>query len=198
MTTKQHIYAQLKTLENLTQLCTNLKNNIKEIITLSDDDDFAEIINAFGSEVCSKLLNIDEPASAENLMSYLTDNQHFEQAKIKDGPEITVPKLELNTNLLWFTIKVPTDNGHLIVYNCESDFGTKQIGMDYSVENETDELTVQIATAEIKKGELAEVSHLSSDNKDVDVYTYSNVFDEDYTDKFTIKHNDVLSLLDEE
>ena len=52
---------------------------------------------------------------------------------------------------------------------------------------------IDLALAEVKSGELAEVANLKPDNKDIDLYVFSDPETEDYTDRYRIPYDKILA-----
>lgn len=87
-------------------------------------------------------------------------------------------------------ITKPVRGGSLIAYTSVADAGTDQAGVMYKTE---DECLIDLCMAEVKGGELAEVSGLAPENKDPDLYVYGDVYQEDYTEKIHIPWTDINS-----
>lgn len=183
---------------------TMTKNAIKAKLQLAVN--LASLTNKVCDDLCNSLtpddylcdltdnIRCNERTDVNEIMAELETANYFADADIiEDGPEVPVPELNIEngTNL---SIKTPVNGGYLIAETGESDFGTKQACLLY----EYNDYQIDLAFAEVRAGELAEIANLSADNKDVDLYIYENPYSEDYTSKKTISHTDIQKALSDE
>ena len=76
----------------------------------------------------------------------------------------------------------------LVAYTAESDTNTLQAGTVYKTANEN---LFDLCMVERKQGDLAEVHGLKPDNEDIDIFTWEDITQEDYTHKGCIKKEDI-------
>ncbi len=98
------------------------------------------------------------------------------------------PSIVIDPQTLWTKLILPVAGGALVAENCCSDFDTRQMCLMYQTDA-ADEL--DIALAEVKRGEQAEIDGKPADNRDIDVYEYSDVYSEDWQSRFTLKREEI-------
>lgn len=184
--TKNNIKAKFLLMINLSDQLKKIGDELYNSLTEYEEDDLADLLTDIQNK---KITDID------SIMKFLEDNKYFKDAHItEDGDQIEAAQIEIKSpsNI---SIKIKSDEGALITYLNELDPGTYtyQVGNAYEAE---DGNIVDLCLAEIKKGELAEASHLNSDNKDIDIYTYGDIYSEGYTNKETIKYEDLRKALE--
>ena len=94
----------------------------------------------------------------------------------------------MDPKTLWTKLILPVAGGALVAENCCSDFDTRQMCLIYQTDA-ADEL--DIALAEVKRGELAEIDGKPVNNRDIDVYEYSDVYSKDWQNRFTLKRDEI-------
>lgn len=87
------------------------------------------------------------------------------------------------------------DGGRMTAYISTSDDNTIQTGCIYY---DADNFPMDLCMAEVKKGDLAEVKGLPRDNKDIDLYLWTNPYSEDYTEVRTVSYKDMVKALSED
>lgn len=104
------------------------------------------------------------------------------------------PKLIVDSQ--WFQyVKLvqPVPGGCLIAETSTSDFDTRQMGLEYQ---QGDACTpIDLALAEVKRGEIALNDGKNADNQDVDVYVYSDPTTEGFVSRFSLKYDELLELM---
>ena len=182
--TKNSIKAKFLLMINLSDQLKKIGDELYNSLTEYEEDDLADLLTNIQNK---------EITDIDSIMKFLEDNKYFKDAHItEDGDQVEAAHIEIRSpsNI---SVKIKSGNEALITYLDELDTGTYQVGNAYEAEDGT---VVDLCFAEIKKGELAETAHLSSDNKDIDLYTYGNVYSEEYTNKETIKYEDLRKALD--
>lgn len=181
METQNSIKAKLALAINLAGTAKNLLDSVCNTLAPSAEDDIFELVNAI--QDCERT-NIDE------IMSDLEKDEYF--TNLMDGSEWSIPCVKV-TDWLDVSIEKPANGGTLVAYANDVDKESSQAGVYYRP-NGTD-VIFDLCCAEVKGEGLAVIDGKTADNKDVDVYTYSDIFKEDYTDKFTLKHHDIIEML---
>ena len=128
----------------------------------------------------------------DEIMSDIEKTGYFDD--MSEGSDIPASEIEIDSNEN-ICIKQPVNGGKLIAFNSVADYGTGQVGLGYET---PDGSVIDLSFAEVKNGELAKVNDLPPDNKDIDVYAYSDVFTEDLTQHNTIKYDDIKTALEAE
>ena len=177
--TKNQISAILTVAKNLENLAKELKLNVIEAVTIDDCDDIVD-------ELTSDFFDPEE------VMKYMEDNNYFENAKIEDGTPMLVPTVELNTNNLYFTIKTDIGTSKLIMSNGSADGESPQMSIGY-LDDENN--LFDLALVEIKRGDLATIDALPTDNMDIDIYMYGSACTEDYTNHARLKYADIKNCI---
>ena len=160
------IKARLNIINNLEKIISELKNQIIDNIPLD---------KTTKNLICNnnEIMNIDV------IIAMLDRHGAVELGHT----DIAIPEISID-KYLNASISIKTDGGKLVMYNSTPDMITMQASVDYITDNDSQ---IQLTMAEVKKGELAK----TPDNKDIDVYTYQDVYSDDYTDKFTIEYNTI-------
>lgn len=177
--TKNEIKADLKLVINLIQeskrLLDNIYNNLEG--TSSDIDEmFVKIQEGEITEI-------------SRIMDYLEENECL--ANMKVGENISPATVKVGYNSTEISVEHSVRGGVLKAYTSESDSKTYQSGILYSIDGNLFDLVM----AEVKAGELAKAHKLPEDNKDIDVYTWVDPSKEDFTDNFTISHEECIAIL---
>ena len=159
----------------------------------------AESFFAAGMEIISKLgEKFQDDDGAYDTFMYATDDMRdgvsaaevygtlCEEGLLKlfeggDTPQYPSIKVEAQYPRI-IEVRVPlADNGTLIAYTSESDYGTYQAGISYG---DQDGVTLhEIAFAEIPRGELANTEGFDRNNDKIVVRTYEDETEEDFTRK---------------
>ena len=180
-TTKNSIKAKLALAINLAEQCHKLTNEVTEALTQSDDDDLYTTMDA--------IVNLEQ-TNVDELMKELEDKGYFKDAHItEDGEELPVAAIDV-TNPYNISVKIPVDNNFLIAAVTAADDNIQA-----SIMHETDGYEIDIAMAEVKRGEIATMDKKPADNKDIDLYSYTDPYSEDYQRKDTIKFDDIKKAL---
>lgn len=179
MTTKNKIHAQLKMIERLNNISRSIANNILNSIPSADD----KIKDLLSSIETFDVLDTDMILKYITTHDYVTDND-------TDG-SITMPDINIDPEMLTCDISVPVNGGKLTAYTGRSDYNTQQVGIGYEYNGDI----IDLSLAEVKSGQLAETYGLPSDNKDIDLYTYSDPYNEDYTAKNHIAYNSITDAM---
>lgn len=184
--TKNALKAKIQMAVNLAALTKSLCNDICDALTTSPDDDIYALTDNIQSY---------ERTDVAEIMKQLEDDGYFADAHItEDGPAIAVPEITLGSPQV-ISIEIPVgNNSRLIAGTCVADCETPQAFIDYKF----DDCGINIALAEIKKDELAKASSLPADNKDIDVYVWSDPHTEDYTHSHRIKFDDIAKELSDD
>ena len=132
----------------------------------------------------------------EAALSETHDKEHLKENLLKvgieDSDETVTPYPQIHFNegyprLVEINIETPAGI-NLCSYAGESDYDTMQAGITVKSpiegkDGKTYFNEYDLAMAEIKRGELAEIDGLKPDNKEISLYTYSDPSSEDYTNK---------------
>jgi len=129
-----------------------------------------------------------ELTDLDEAMERLDDACAFTACSEDEEDTLQAPELLLGDDLS-VVVRVPVNGGKLVLANGESDYGTKQIGLMY----EKDGDLIDLALAEVKSGELAEIANQEPDNKDIDLYVFANPETEDYTNRYHIPYDKILA-----
>lgn len=171
--TKETIREQLALAMNLAALTKQVCEKIENELAETADDVLFDVTNGIQSY---ELTDVDEA------MKILDDAWCFVVCDENKDEKLVVPKLELD-EALNLTVKVPVNGGNLVIANTEYSNDTKQICLLY----EKDGYLIDLAFAEVKAGELAE-----PDNKDIDLYVYTDPETEEYTKHYRIPYDKIL------
>lgn len=175
---KNRIHAQLKMIEQLSDISKEIAKNILKNIPSAD----AELIS---------ILSHTEALHADKVMEFMKRYNYIDDSET--DYDITIPEINIHPDTLFCDMTVPVDGGKLSVFNSCSDNNTQQMGIGYLYGEDGD--FIDLALTEVKRGELAVIDGLPEDNKDIDLYVYSDPHDEDYTEKIHIAFNDIAEAL---
>lgn len=114
--------------------------------------------------------------------------EYYEDDDPDDDDVYEVTEIDVDPNSLYVTLKQPVDGGKLVAGICSSDCGTFQT---YSGYENAEGGYVDLTMAEVKRGLLAVANNMPEDNKDVEMYVWSDPATEDYTYNFRLEHNDL-------
>lgn len=181
MATKNKIHAQLKMIKHLNNISQSIADNIINSIPSADD----KIKNLLSHIEIFDVLDTDAILRNLTMHGYVTDDD--------TNDSIAIPDINIDPEMLTCDISVPVNGGKLTAYTCRSDYNTQQVGIGY----ECNDNIIDLALAEVKSGQLAETDGLPSDNKDIDLYTYSDPYNEDYTAKNHITYNSITDALND-
>lgn len=182
--TKKILKAKIKMAINAANLASRLCDDILNKCFPEDamDDGLFNIVN--GIQDC-EMTDVDE------IMEKLEEDGYLEDMEDGDN-EPVIPEIDVSSTMD-VEARVPVDGGRLYVGTARSDTGTNQVYIIYEING----YLVDVALAEVMRGELAEASGLPSDNKDVTVYLWEDPYQEDYTKKATLKYEDLNSATEE-
>lgn len=152
-----------------------------------------DICNTIAKEILTTAqMNYDTDLPVDKLITNIRANSYYKNTPSEDEDEIIVPELKFDIATMSMTVNVKVnDNDYLTVSNSTADFNTQQMSIGY-VHGDSNTM-IDIALAEIKKGELAEVHNLASDNKDIDLYVYDDPYNEDFTIHKQIEYSEIES-----
>ena len=185
--TKNELKAKLTLAVNMAEQTKTILDEICDELAPYAEDDIFDMVNEIQS--C-------ERSDVNEMMRELEKNDYLSDANITEtGCPIPTPYIKYsilgNTEV---GITYP-DGDKLAAYLCESDFGTYQTGSMYYTRTGS---PLELTLAEIKKGELAKIAGRSADNRDIDVMVWSDPYNEDYTNKFTLSYDDIETALEAE
>lgn len=92
------------------------------------------------------------------------------------------------------TIRLP-DGGSLCAYTNETDEEVRRVGILYRGK---DGYGIDLALAEVKRGEIASAVGLKKDNDDIDVYLWADPSTDNFTLNCHISHDDIIKAIKEE
>lgn len=172
--TKSKAKALVMLLANLSEQAAR----IREALTSSGeaDDGLFDTLNELS----------DGEINAEKAWDEIED--YYEDDNPDDADSYAVTEIDVDPNSLYTTLKQPVDGGKLVAGICSSDCGTFQ---EYFGYEDSEGQTIDLAMAEVKRGELAAVHDMAEDNKDVDLYVWSDPATEDYTHSFRLEYKDL-------
>ena len=108
---------------------------------------------------------------------------------IEDGEPVAECKIKISQCLPYIDLEISLDDdAKLVAYTGTSDDNTRQAGIMYYT---PDKSPLDLALAEVKKGELAKIHGYDPDNKDIDLMIWTNPASEDYTEKVRIEHDQI-------
>ena len=177
--TKETIREHLKLAMNLAELTRQVCEKLESELAETSEDVLFDVLDEIQAY---ELTDLDEA------MERLDDACAFTACNEDEEDTLQAPELFFGNDLS-VVVRVPANGGNLVLANGESDYGTKQIGLMY----EKDVDMIDLALAEVKSGELAEVANLKPDNKDIDLYVFSDPETEDYTDRYRIPYDKILA-----
>lgn len=189
--TKEMLVAKLSMAINLASQTKALLDNIcEELAPIANDKLFDIVENIQTGEVSDISVIIEE------INKIGCFNQTIEK-KQKQNEFLQIPEIKVDPLNIYNTqIAIPLDNGDkLAAYIGESDFGTYQAGTIYYTK---EDIPMDLSMAEIKQGELAKIAGLKEKNQDIDLYVWSNPYQEDYTIHDRIAFEDILAAFKEQ
>lgn len=182
--TRQSIKAKLQLMMNFAALAAEIGDSISDTLTETLNDDIFDTLDAIK---CGEITADDN--GLELLMSEMDENGYFENARLEEGEELHVPTLSID-DMMNLIMKIPVSGGQLILSRGQSDDMTEQACIMYQPEKSDYE--IDIAFAEVKAGEIVTIHNKPADNKDIDLYVFSDPYSEDFTNKYEIKHDDIV------
>ena len=182
--TENKIKALLTIAKNLAEINEKIRVEILKNLDVTNDD------------ILNKLLSINADMSIETIMKYLNDFKHFKNTNIDSGEIIMPPEISLDLNTLMFTIAIDAENNNdkIIISNGSADLPSIQAAITYRYAKTNDE--IDIAYAEIKKGEIAKAFSLPKNNKNIEVYMFDDPSTESATIAKTINYTEIQNALD--
>ena len=180
--TNAEIKARLQLLKNLIKLNKTIASDIMNAVITQNDKTTSTKITPHQSIIHNTMHEYAYMRSLDDIEKIMTHVNKIDYIE-KSDVNINVPEIEID-KYLNAIINLKTDGGKLTAYNSTPDNQTMQDALDYITDEGNQ---IQLAMAEVKKGELAD----TPDNKNIDVYSYNDIYSDDYTDKFTINYNDI-------
>lgn len=169
------IEALVKLYDNLSQLRAKIHEELTGSTENLDDKVFDDL-DALG----------DGEMTAEEFLEENADE--FKHINELENSEYIVPAIDIDLGSLYATVSQKVDGGTLVAGVCESDKGTYQNYITYHNEENAE---VNLALAEVKRGDLAECDGKPADNKDIDLYIWSDPREEDYQQRYTFSYEDL-------
>lgn len=123
------------------------------------------------------------------------DNNNI-TTNLEKGPTLRTPKISITSDYS-MQVYMACNGGVLTASICEADTNTTQAVLGYQA-NKPTAFPLDIALAEVKSDELAAASGLTWNNQDIDIYLYGDVYDDDWTQKVTLKYDELLDATVEE
>lgn len=184
--TKQVIKARLELLKNLAEEAAKIEEQLCEDLTESLDDDIYTLLDE---------VRYGERSDIDEVMNELEENGYFAEAKIADGEGIILPHIDLSNNgyIMDMILEIPGEAAFVASANYAGN-ESAQVSLSYRAPGQS---LIDLAMVEVKMNDLAEISHLSRNNKDVDLYVWEDLTTEDYTRKTRFSYED-LKKIDEE
>ena len=181
------------------------KNKIEVLLTIAknlaeiNEKIRTEIIENLGVEIDNipnKLFDMDANMPVDLIIKHLEKFNYFKNANIESGETIMPPEISFDPNALTFAIaiNVKNNNDKFVISNSPLESPSKQVAITYQYAKTNDE--IDIAYAEIKKGEIAKAFNLPEDNKNIDIYAFDNPTIESATVMKTIDYADIQNALD--
>ena len=96
-----------------------------------------------------------------------------------DGEALQQTSVKVVSGTVEVEISKQTRGGKLTASTGEGDYGTSQIWLGY--EYQGNDAYFDLALAEVKGGAIAEYHGMAPDNKDIQLYAYEDLFEEDFT-----------------
>jgi len=181
---KRALEEQVLLLCNLASQAKNLADHICRELAPEGDE---ELYNFITQVQCAELTDESEIKTTLFSICDKIDGIAFDDP----GEEVFYPRIKIDDGG-WnaeITQKVP--GGELAAAVYPGDYGTKQIGLMYNICLDSGITPIDLALAEVKRGEIAEADGKPKDNRDIDLYCYSDPYSEDFTSKNTILYRDI-------
>ena len=184
--TRSLIKAQIKLMKELGRNIDILREEILSELNINDLN--KKEIESIGFFITSKPRS-DMTDVLDNIMDRLDKANAL--YNIPDGEKVNLPSLKVQYMGQIIEATCPVGDGKLVatlsaIGTCDN---SVQSWASYYAPNGA---SIDLALAEVKKGELAECSGLPEDNQDIDLYIWRNPFMDDYTDKIQISHKDIV------
>ena len=184
--TRNLIKAQIKLMKELSRNIDILREEILSELNINDLN--RKEIESIGFFITSKF-RPDMTNVLDNIMDRLDKANAL--YNIPDGEEVSLPSLKVQYMGQIIEATCPVGDGKLAatlsaIGTCDN---SVQSWASYYAPNGA---SIDLALAEMKKGELAECSGFPEGNQDIDLYIWRNPFTDDYTDKIQISHKDIV------
>ena len=181
--TKQAIRAKLALMVNLCDEAWKIGDELCRTLAPNGEDDIYELMTEIQER---SRTDVDE------IMNILEENKYFEEANIEGGEKLDPINVKIRD---WYDIELsyPLKTGALVSYISAGDPEALGGGIVY---RDMSGVLVDLAYIEQKKGEIAELTGLSKDNEDLDLYLYENPYSEEYTYKNRIMMDDIEKALE--
>lgn len=191
MKTKKMVYAKMQLLQEVSRQLKDLEEWILQGI---HRDGSAVLGNAMKElrALEAGTRTLDE--AFQNLESWSVFGD------MEEGADVSLPSVEIRYGGEILVVRLATKDGNVIDATvCHADNpeeGTVQANISYTEnKGKANELLIDLATVEIKKGKLAKSNKLPENNKDIDIYLWTDPFTEEFTNRFRMKHSDILEAL---
>lgn len=185
-----------KELEGRLALAVNLAAETKKVLeTVRQELDDQGVTSSDAIFDLSDRIMSGELSDVDDIFEELEDSGALDD--MEEGEKILIPTISLDANnLTSVEVSLPMDDGgRMTAYISTSDDNTIQTGCIYY---DADNFPMDLCMAEVKKGDLAEVKGLPRDNKDIDLYLWTNPYSEDYTEVRTVSYKDMVKALSED
>lgn len=185
-----------KELEGRLALAVNLAAETKKVLeTVRQKLDDQGVTSSDTLFDLSDRIMSGELSDIDDIMEELEDSGSLDD--MEEGEEILIPAISLDANnLASVEISLPIDDGgRMTAYTSTPDGHTIQNGCIYY---DADNTPMDLCMAEVKKGDWAEVNDRFRDNRDIDLYLWSNPYSESYTEVRTVSYKDVIKALSED
>ncbi len=174
--TKEGICARVNIIADLAVQIRLLKEKITDAATC-DDSLF---------DALDRLANGEETAN-----EFWVENKECFDG-LKDGTPIEAcPIISVDPDTLSVEVIQPVEGGALIAATASPDDISPQASLMYSIE-EGDK--IDLAMAEVKRWYYAEADNKSPNNKDIDLYVYSDIHEEGYQSKYTFNQEEIVDM----
>lgn len=174
MKTKKKMHAKMRLLQEISQQLKYLEESILQDI---HQDSSAVLGNALKELRALEAGDRTPDEAFHNLESWSVFGD------MEEGIDVSLPSVEIRYGGEILVVSLTTKDGNVIdAAVCHADNpeeGTVQANISYT-EN---------------KGKLAKSNKLSENNKDIDIYLWTDPFMEEFTNRFRMKHSDILEVL---
>jgi hypothetical protein len=187
--TRSELVAKVKMAVNFSTVATQLCEELyKALIDAKNervrDEDLGRIVD----NISNCRWKVNEAMTALDHFTYLTIEDDLKVEDDDDINAVSVPEVKVIGNA-YVEISVPVNGGKLIAGVCDID----EAGQAY-INYQYERSIIDLALAEVKSGELAETAGLPTDNKDIDLYLYSDANSEEYQEHVRMKYQDITGV----
>lgn len=193
MKTKKMVYAKMRMLQEISQQLKYLEEDILQQIHTDSNAVFGNVTKELQALVAGDR-TLDE--------AFRNMDSCFAFDNMEEGEDVILPSIKIRHGGDMIDVSLATKYGDsvdaTICYADNYEAGSVQASIGYTInKGKTNELPIDLALAEVKRGELAKVNELPRDNKDIDIYLWTDPYTNEYTNMYRIKHTDVLEALKE-